>query len=370
LERSSHQDSQRTVQQLESNNETPQGQRRSIDFEKAPRDVQHLLPVPIKELGLKLEGSPIEGYVEQLFKELDAKGLKHFRPAFYLTSEWGCPSEEPVIGVPFYLADRRLGAIESALNDLESEREIMMYMRHEAGHAFNYAYELYNTEEWHELFGPFRRPYRDRYSFVPFSKNYVRHIAGWYAQKHPDEDFAETFAVWLTPGSKWRQKYKNWPAMKKLRYMDRICHEVGDVHPKRPLGETDFTVEDMEETIAEFYKQHSRDESDLVADLALDSDLDDIFAQAGEVPEERARKAGAVVAQHRKEIVDKVSYWTGVRRSLVKTLVESVATKADELNLVVDRNRESEHIVELTTYITTLSMNFFVGRRRPKRKMA
>ena len=237
----------------------------SMIFEKAPRDVQHLLPVPIRELGLKLEGSPIEGYVEQLFKELDAKGLKHFRPAFYLTSEWGCPSEEPVIGVPFYLADRRLGAIESAMNDLENEREIMMYMRHEAGHAFNYAYELYNTEEWHELFGPFRRPYRDRYSFVPFSKNYVRHIAGWYAQKHPDEDFAETFAVWLTPGSKWRQKYKNWPAMKKLRYVDRICHELGDVHPKRPLGETDFTVEDMEETIAEFYKQHARDESELIA---------------------------------------------------------------------------------------------------------
>ena len=342
----------------------------SIDFEKAPRDVQHLLPVPIRELGLKLEGSPIEHYVEQLFKEMDAKGLKHFRPAFYLTSEWGCPSEEPVIGVPFYLADRRLGAIENAVNDLESEREIMMYMRHEAGHAFNYAYELYNTEEWHELFGPFRRPYRDRYSFVPFSKNYVRHIAGWYAQKHPDEDFAETFAVWLTPGSKWRQKYKTWPAMKKLRYVDRICHEVGDVHPKRPLGETDFTVEDMEETIAEFYKQHARDESDVVAELALDADLDDIFHQADDVPAERAKKAGAVVMQHRKEIVDKVSYWTGVRRSLVKTLVESVAAKADEMALVVDRNREPEYIVELTTYITTLSMNFFVARRRARRKMA
>src|SRR5512141_1481447 len=106
-------------------------------FENAPGDLQQLLPVPIKQLGLRLEGSPIERYVEQLFSEMDAKGLKHFRPAFYLTSEWGCPSEEPVIGVPFYLADRRLGAIESAVNDLEHEREIMMYMRHEAGHAFN-----------------------------------------------------------------------------------------------------------------------------------------------------------------------------------------------------------------------------------------
>src|SRR6266571_3332017 len=211
-------------------------------FEKTPSDVQALLPVPIKQ------------YVEQLFKELDAKGLKHFRPAFYLTSEWGCPSEQPVIGVPFYLADPRLGAIESAVNDIENEREIMMYMRHESGHAFNYAYELYKTDEWREIFGPFRRPYRDHYRFVPFSKNYVRHIAGWYAQKHPDEDFAETFAVWLTPRSKWREKYKNWPAIKKLRYIDRVCHELSGVVPIRSRGETDFTVEEMKETIEEFYR--------------------------------------------------------------------------------------------------------------------
>ena len=332
-------------------------------FENAPRDAQQLLPVPIKQLGLRLEGSPIERYVEQLFSEMDAKGLKHFRPAFYLTSEWGCPSEEPVIGVPFYLADRRLGAIESAVNDLEHEREIMMYMRHEAGHAFNYAYELYKTEEWHEVFGPFRRPYRDRYSFVPFSKNFVRHIAGWYAQKHPDEDFAETFAVWLTPGSKWRQKYGTWPAIKKLRYVDKVCHELGDVRPTRPLGQTDFTVDDMEETIAEFYRETSRDEAAVIADLPLDTDLDDIFQQQDEVPAERAGKASRLVLKNRREIVDKVTYWTGAKRSVVKTLVESIAAKADALELVADSDCEAEQIVELTVYITTLAMNFFVGRK-------
>jgi hypothetical protein len=337
-------------------------------FEKTPSDVQSLLPIPIKQLGLKLEGSPIERYVEQLFKELEAKGLKHFRPAFYLTSEWGCPSEEPIIGVPFYLADPRLGAIESSVNDIENEREIMMYMRHEAGHAFNYAYELYKTDEWREIFGPFRRPYRDQYRFVPFSRNFVRHIAGWYAQKHPDEDFAETFAVWLTPRSNWREKYKNWPAIKKLRYVDRVAHDLGTTPPVRPLGETDFTVEDMKETIEEFYRSNTADESQVLSDLALDVDLDDIFLAADDVAEERRRKASEVVDEHRKEIVDKVSYWTGARRSLVKTLVEAIERKVDELSLVVDKNRESEQIVELTVYITTLMMNFFAARRIPERK--
>ncbi len=337
-------------------------------FEKTPSDVQSLLPIPIKQLGLKLEGSPIERYVEQLFKELEAKGLKHFRPAFYLTSEWGCPSEEPIIGVPFYLADPRLGAIESSVNDIENEREIMMYMRHEAGHAFNYAYELYKTDEWREIFGPFRRPYRDQYRFVPFSRNFVRHIAGWYAQKHPDEDFAETFAVWLTPRSTWREKYKNWPAIKKLRYVDRVAHDLGATPPVRPLGETDFTVEDMKETIEEFYRSNTADESQVLSDLALDVDLDDIFLAADDVAEERRRKASEVVDEHRKEIVDKVSYWTGARRSIVKTLVEAIERKVDELSLVVDKNRESEQIVELTVYITTLMMNFFAARRIPERK--
>ncbi len=336
-------------------------------FEKASSDVRDLLPIPIKQLGLKLEGSPIERYVEQLFKELQAKGLQHFRPAFYLTSEWGCPSEQPVIGVPFYLADPRLGAIESAVNDIEDEREIMMYMRHESGHAFNYAYELYKTDEWRETFGPFRRPYRDHYRFVPFSRNYVRHIAGWYAQKHPDEDFAETFAVWLTPRSKWREKYKNWPAMKKLRYVDKVCHDLGDTPPIRALGETDFTVEDMKETIEEFYRDHTRDESEAIGDLALDVDLDDIFLAAEDVAEDRRRKASEVVSEHRREIVDKVSYWTGARRSLIKTLVEAIARKVDELNLFVDKTKESEQIVELTVYITTLMMNFFAARQFPRK---
>jgi putative zinc-binding metallo-peptidase len=340
-------------------------------FEKTPGDVHDLLPVRIKELGLKLENSPIQGYVEQLFKELEAKGLQHFRPAFYLTSEWGCPSEEPVIGVPFYLADPRVAAVESAVNDLENEREIMMYMRHEAGHAFNYAYELYKSDEWREMFGPFRRPYRDHYSFVPFSRNYVRHLEGWYAQKHPDEDFAETFAVWLTPRSKWRDKYKNWPALKKLQYVDRIAREFGSQTPIRPLGETDFTVEDMEETIEEFYSTHTRDHSLSIANLALDADLDDIFDHLPEgASPDGHRKASATVNDHRKEIVDKVSYWTGVRRPLVKSLVEAIARKVDELNLVVDPKREREQIVELTVYTTTLAMTFFTSRRMPKKKGA
>src|SRR5437763_13787598 len=137
-----------------------------------------LLETRICDLGLKIEGSPIEKLVQQFYRELERKKIIKFRPAVYLTDEWGCPSGEPVIGIPFYLAHPDLSQLESEVNDLEDSREIMMYLRHEAGHAFNYAYKLYNGPEWKQLFGSFRRPYRDNYRPLPFSRESVRHIAG------------------------------------------------------------------------------------------------------------------------------------------------------------------------------------------------
>src|SRR5439155_11903667 len=112
---------------------------------------------------------PAAPFVPALYAEADAAGLHRFRPRWYLSDEWGSPSEEPVIGTAFCLGDSRVARLEDAVNDVENERGIMMYMRHEAGHAFNYAYELFRADEWHELFGSFRRPYRDDFPFVPFS---------------------------------------------------------------------------------------------------------------------------------------------------------------------------------------------------------
>src|SRR5438132_13136462 len=204
-------------------------------FEHTPAEARELLGRPIRELGLKLDGSPVEKYVQQLHRELEARGLERFRPACYLSDEWACPDREPIIGIPFYLADPNLQALERSLNDLEDEREILLYLRHEAGHAFNYAYLLYETKEWLDLFGPFDPPYLADYRPVPFSRKYVRHIAGWYAQKHPDEDFAETFAVWLTPGSDWKRRYARWPALRKLQYVDRVARELAGSPPRKAL---------------------------------------------------------------------------------------------------------------------------------------
>jgi len=332
-------------------------------FEKSPSDIQDLLVKPIKDLGLRLEGSPLEKYVHVLYREIERKGLKHFRPVCYLTDEWGCPSGEPVVGVPFYLADPKLASLERQMNDLEDEREILMYLRHEAGHAFNYAYELYKSDEWRALFGPFRRSYRDNYRPVPFSRRFVRHIAGWYAQKHPDEDFAETFAVWLTPRSGWRRKYRGWPALRKLRYVDRIARRVADKPPLREMGETDVTVEEMDITVEQFYRENTPDEAQAIAELALDTDLADILTKPAPRRRSGIRAAAPWLAEHRKAIVDKVTYWTGVRRPLVRALVESIEQRVAALGLAVETAREPAQLVEMTAYTTTLAMNYLARGR-------
>jgi hypothetical protein len=324
-------------------------------FEKAPPDVKEILAKPIRELGLKLEGSPLERYVLRLRKELDRKGLKRFRPKCYLTDEWGCPSGQPVIGIPFYLADPKLAKLEKEMNDLEDDREIMMYLRHEAGHAFNYAYEVYKRPEWRGLFGPFRRPYRDDYRPIPFSRRFVRHIAGWYAQKHPDEDFAETFAVWLTPRSGWRKKYRLWPAFTKLRYVDATVKRLRAQDPTVSTGDFDITVEDMRVTVEQFYRRLERQNGASV-NVTLEADLTDMLLPRSRRGRHLGRAAD-LVAKHRVELTDKITYWTGVRRAVVHALVESMVEASRRLELQVDLRREAHVLVELTAYGTTLAMN-------------
>lgn len=325
-------------------------------LDKLRPELRELLNQPVRQLGLKIEGSPVEPCVQQLYRELEQKKLMKFRPPVYLTDEWGCPSGEPVIGLPFYLANSDLAQLEREMNDLEDTREIMMYLRHEAGHAFNYAYRLYNRPEWKQLFGWFRRPYRDNYRPVPFSRNYVRHMAGWYAQKHPDEDFAETFAVWLTPRSGWRKRYRGWGAIAKLQYMDRIARELSNVEPVRKKGHTDITVDEMETTVGELYRPAAEEVP--IIDMATDTDLKDIFNAKRS---KRARPAQQFLHEHRKAVVDKIAYWTGVQRPLVKRLMEAIETRVGELGLTTDSKREAEHLAEITVYASALAMNYLTN---------
>jgi hypothetical protein len=185
----------------------------------------------------------------------------------------------------------------------------------------------------------------------------VRHLPGWYAQKHPDEDFAETFAVWLTPRSNWRKRYRGWGAMEKLRYLDRLARKLGKSDPVRRRGQTDVTVDDMETTVADFYHlQQAAREEVAVTELTPDTDLRDIF------PVSRRRKtamqAREFLHQHRKAVIDKVAQWTGAQRPLIKMLIDRIEKRAGELDLRADKTRSAEHLAEVTAYATALVMTY------------
>lgn len=313
-----------------------------------------LLGKRISELGLGIRGTRVERLVSQLYDELAAKGLA-FRPPVYLSDQWGCPDGTPLIGVPFYLVDARLERIEAEMSaGVEDDEEAMRYMRHEAGHAVNYVFALYDRAEWAATFGAFSKPYRERYRADPFSRDYVRHILGWYAQKHPDEDFAETFAVWMTPGLDWRNDYRGWPALAKLEYVDRVMHEIGSEAPiVAPPTEDDLPVESMHYTVAEHYAE-SDDRVPIADERQFDRDLRGIFVPDKDAP--AGESADAFIRRHYREIVSRIAYWTSEPPSVVRSLIDHLVNRAASLGLKAGR-LDASTLIELTAFGTAVVMN-------------
>src|ERR1700720_609057 len=193
-----------------------------------------LLEIRMCDLGLTIEGTDLDQRIAQLTSELDARGLS-FRPHYWLSDEWFTPDGVPGIAIPFYLAHPRLARLELAQmlevegGDPESCRRIL---RHEAGHAIDNAYQLRRRPTRRRLFGTPATPYPEYYTPKPYSKSFVQHLDHWYAQSHPDEDFAETFAVWLDGESQWKARYAGWPAQRKLEYMARLMRELPRTRPR------------------------------------------------------------------------------------------------------------------------------------------
>ena len=313
-----------------------------------------LLGRKISELGLRIQGSRVEHLIERLYSELEARGVA-FRPPVYLSDQWGCPDGTPLIGVPFYLVDQRLERIEEEMSGkVEDDIEAMRYMRHECGHAVNYAFALYERPEWRERFGSFSQPYRERYRADPFSRDFVRHILGWYAQKHPDEDFAETFAVWLTPDGDWRADYAGWGALKKLEYVERVMREIAGEAPMLPEpGEDDLPVEAMRYTIAEHYAEND-DRVPIADERQFDTDLRTIFNSASDSP--GGEQAMWFIHRHYREIISRISYWTGESPSIVRSLIDHLGRRSGALDLRVG-GLEASTLVELTAFGTAVVMN-------------
>ena len=313
-----------------------------------------LLGRRISELGLAIAGSRVERLIARLYDELAERGIA-FRPLVYLSDQWGCPDGTPLIGVPFYLADARLERIEAEhAGALEGDEEAMRYLRHEAGHALNYAFHLHERPDFASYFGDYARPYAEHYLADPLSREYVRHILGWYAQKHPDEDFAETFAVWLTPRLDWRTEYAGWGALRKLDWVDGVMREIAELSPSATAPtDDDLPVEAMTWTLADHY---AVTEPLPIGDARqFDGDLRRVFATTTDAPE--GEPAARYLARNEGELVARISYWAGVGPASVRSLLRALSGRAGALDLRV-AGLEAATLIEVTAFGTAVMMHW------------
>lgn len=217
---------------------------------------EQLLSLRFCDLNLRIEGE-LEHGMERLYRELEQRGIR-FRPHCWLSQEWFSPDGIPGIAIPFYLAHPRLARLERRMmREVEGGNRnwLMRILRHEAGHAVDSAYRLRRRRHWREVFGPASLPYPDTYRPRPGSRRFVQHLGAWYAQAHPTEDFAETFAVWLKPNSSWRREYVGWPAFEKLEFIEALAAEIGT---QKPLVADRSHVEDVADetrTLRQHYEQ-------------------------------------------------------------------------------------------------------------------
>ena len=321
-----------------------------------------LLDLRLCDLKVKIAGTPVERRIRQLYRELDRRGIR-FRPHFWVSDEWFAPHHVPGCAVPFYLLHPRLVRLERRqMLAVEGgdRRECMRLLRHETGHAIEAAYRLHLRRKRRRLFGKTTKPYPEMYLPQPHSRAFVQHLDYWYAQAHPDEDFAETFAVWLTPRSNWRKRYADWRALRKLEYMDELMHEIaGKPPPVRSRAQVD-PLRRIEKTLRQHYaekkKRYGADYPDF-----LDSDLRKLFSNAPEF--RRNEGAAAFLRKTRPEIRRIVSRWTGHNQYNLDLFLKDVIGRCRELKLrLMDSPRQTK--LDVIIMLTVNAMEFLYGGRR------
>jgi hypothetical protein len=316
-----------------------------------------LLELKMRDLDLNIERSNLEEYIHRLDAELAQKGIV-FRPHFWISDEWFTPDGIPGIAIPFYLFHPRLTRLEfDQMLEVEggTPEWCMRILRHETGHAIDNAYRLRRKRKRHELFGKSSKPYPDHYTPKPYSKSFVKHLDMWYAQSHPDEDFAETFAVWLDPDSTWRDRYGGWPALKKLEYIDRLMRAIsGTPAPVTSTAQLD-PLPRLDKTLGQHYaKKRQRYRLD-ATEKFYDVDLRRVFSDAPEFGKNTS--AARFLNRIRKEVRRLVAHRTGAYQYTIDQLLEQMIDRCRELKLRL-ADSEDKTKLDFTVLLTVQTVNY------------
>lgn len=291
-----------------------------------------LLRLRFRDLRLHVEDSLVQSDIERLYAELERRGIR-FRPHVWLSTDWFSPDGVPGIAVPFFVAHPRLRRLERRMTgDAEggARKWRQRILRHEAGHAIDTAYGLRRRADWRRIFGRASKPYPRDYSVRPDSRKYVLHLGHWYAQSHPTEDFAETFAVWLGPKARWRREYAGWPALAKLEYVDTLMSEIAGRKPRQHDRSVVAPLADNSRTIKEHYRR--RRAFYCQSDRRYDDWLEESFSPS------RGRKTRSVAGYLREikpELRRALVRQTLAGPYLVDHVIDTVTARARQLDLVL-----------------------------------
>jgi hypothetical protein len=302
-----------------------------------------LLRVRLCDLGLRLRGSELEARAGALFAELERRGIR-FRPHVWLSTDWFSPDGVAGFAIPFYLAHPRLQLLEQRqMGEVEggTPRSFLQLLRHETGHALDSAYRLHERDDWQEVFGPFDAPYHRHYQAKPYSKQFVRHLEHGYAQSHPAEDFAETLAVWLDPKSAWRARYRGWPALEKLRYVNRLMREIAQQAPLVRGREQVEPLSAVKLTLGAYYEEKRRRYR--VHRSAYERDLKRLFREGA-----TGLSAAKYMRGARPEIRKLVAGRTGAFQYEIDRVLRAMIERSAKLDLIVANGakRPSTHTVQ------------------------
>jgi hypothetical protein len=314
-----------------------------------------LLDVRLCDLGVKVEGTWLQEQTERVLEELQARGIR-LRPSFWLSDDWFSPTGIPGVALPFFLADPKLARLErSQMLEVEggTPETCIRILRHEVGHAVQHAYRLQRRRRWQQLFGAASKPYPASYRPNPASRRFVLHLDAWYAQSHPEEDFAETFAVWLSPRSNWRERYRGWPALQKLQYVDTLMQEIANTAPPVRTRAKPYAMPSLRLTLGEYYKRKRAAFASHYSE-AHDRDLKRLFAERSAHP--NAESAASFLRRHRREVRELVAKWSGDYVFTVDQVLKDMIGRCKELKLVAigsERRLRLDFAIMLTVHSTS-----------------
>jgi Putative zinc-binding metallo-peptidase len=323
---------------------------------------RELLSVRLCDLNVSIEGTWLEKQIERVRGELAQRDLR-FNPHFWLSDEWFSPAGVPGVALPFYLAHPKLTRLERS-KMLEAEgatgESCMRLLRHELGHAIQHAFKLQRRHEWQRLFGKASTPYPEAYRPNPASRRYVHNLDAWYAQSHPEEDFAETFAVWLRPRYNWRRRYQGWPALRKLEYVDGLMAELAGQSPLVRIRAKPFSLSRERMTLGTYYER-KRAHYSVGFSNTYDRDLKRLFNE-GEGAGDGRETAAAFLRRHRREIRCMVAKWTGEYQFTLNQVLEQMIGRCKELRLMAD-GPERNLVLDFAIMLTVHGMNYLYRGR-------